>query len=415
MKLAIVGSGISGLICAHLLHKDHEITLFEAGNHVGGHTNTVDVEAEGRSWAVDTGFIVFNDWTYPNFIKLLDKLGVASQASSMSFSVRDERRDFEYNGTSFNALFAQRRNLASVRFWRMLSEIARFNKDARELVKSPQSAPNQSLGEFIQARGYSRDMIEYYLRPIGASIWSAEPMRFFEIPALYAAQFFENHGMLSVNNRPQWRTVAGGSREYVRRMIEPFRDRIRIATSVQSISRSDESVTVRTKGAEEVFDQVIIAAHSDQALGMLSDPSPAEQEILGAIPYQPNETVLHTDQSMMPRRKRAWAAWNYHVLDREVGGAALTYNMNILQSLKAQTQFCVTLNRPADIPAERVLRRFDYHHPVYTHRTVAAQGRWEEINGTRRTWYCGAYWGFGFHEDGLKSGLRVCERFGRSL
>jgi len=415
VRIAIVGTGISGLACAYLLHGEHDIAVFEANDYVGGHTNTVDVEAEGRSWAVDTGFIVFNDWTYPNFIRLLDRLGVASQPSSMSFSVRDARRDFEYNGTSVDALFAQRSNAASPRFWRMLRDIGRFNRDAKALVASPNGSRDATLGEFVDARGYSREFVEFYLRPIGASIWSADPARFFEIPALYAAQFFENHGMLNVSIRPQWRTVAGGSREYVRRIVAPIRDRIRLSTPVHSIRRREDGVEIATKDGTETFDHAIVAAHGDQALRMLADPSEAERDVLGAFAYQPNDTVLHTDERVMPRRRRAWGAWNYHIVDGGRGRAALTYNMNILQSLAAKRQFCVTLNRTEDLAPESVLRRFEYHHPVYARRTVAAQARWEEINGARRTWFCGAYWGFGFHEDGLKSGLRVCAKFGRTL
>ncbi|MEO8376355.1 MAG: FAD-dependent oxidoreductase [Candidatus Sumerlaeota bacterium] len=413
MRIAIVGTGISGLICAYLLQGDHELTIYEANDYVGGHTNTVDVPAGDREWAVDTGFIVFNNWTYPNFIRLLDRLGVGSQASEMSFSARDESRDFEYNGASLNALFAQRSNAFSPRFWRMLRDISRFNKDAKALIKD--STSELTLGEFVERNAYSRAFTELYLRPIGAAIWSADPARFFEISALYAAQFFENHGMLSVNNRPQWRTVKGGSREYVRRIVATLHEPIRLSTPVRAIRRHTDRVEVESKDGIESFDNIIIAAHSDQALRMLGDPTEQEREILGAIAYQANETVLHTDQRVMPKRRRAWAAWNYHLHEQERGKASLTYNMNILQTLDASEQFCVTLNKTADLAADRILRRFEYHHPIYTRGTVAAQTRWAEINGPHRTWFCGAYWGFGFHEDGLKSGLRVCEKFGKSL
>lgn len=412
-RLAIVGTGISGLVAAHLLARRHDVTVFEAGDHVGGHTNTIDVEHDGRTWAIDTGFIVFNDRTYPNFTALLGQLEVRSQPSSMSFSVQCERSGLEYAGASLNTLFAQRRNLLRPAFYRMLRDILRFNRRAPELLHDPDD--ELTLGVYLQREGYSRGFIDHYIVPMGAAIWSAEPASMLEFPAVWFVRFFHNHGMLSIDDRPTWRVIAGGSRNYVTPLIAPFRDRIRLGAAVRSVHRSDDHVVVRTRDDSETFDGVVLATHSDQALRLLEAPSPAEREILGAIPYQRNEAVLHTDQSLLPRRRRAWAAWNYHVRWAASGPAAITYNANILQGLDAPVQFCVTLNHGARIDPRRVLRRIVYHHPVFTRAGVAAQRRHAEISGQQRTWYCGAYWGNGFHEDGVRSALAVTRDFGIDL
>lgn len=415
MRIAIIGTGISGLVCAHLLHPEHDLTIFEAGDHIGGHTNTVDVSVGGRNDAVDTGFIVFNDRTYPNFIKLMSKLGVAAQTSSMSFSVKCERTGLEYNGTSLDALFAQRRNLVRPSFLRMVSDILRFNKESLEVLADG-ADDELTLGDYLARKKYSAEFLEHYLIPIGASIWSADPAHFGHIPARFFVGFLRNHGMLSVNDRPVWRTIKGGSREYVKRIVVPFRDRIRLNSPVVRIERDEAGATVKVQGVPpERFDKVIVAAHSNQALAMLADPSVAEHEVLSATPYQPNDTLLHTDDSVLPKSRKAWAAWNYHLLAEERHAAALTYNMNILQSIQAPHTYCVTLNRTEDVNPAKRLRRFGYEHPIFSTASTRAQGRWEEINGVRNTYYCGAYWGFGFHEDGVNSALRVCRAFGKEL
>lgn len=415
MKIAIIGTGISGLVCAHLLHRDHDLTLFEANDYVGGHTHTVDAEQKGRRYAVDTGFIVFNDRTYPNFIRLLGRLDVESQPSSMSFSVRCETTGLEYNGTSLNTLFAQRRNLFRPSFHRMIGDILRFNREATEWLDSADDSDSTSLLNYLNANGYSREFIDHYIVPMGAAIWSADPDLFSTFPAGFFISFFKNHGMLSVKDRPQWRVIKGGSRGYVDKLIAPFRDLIRLRTPVAVVRRFDHHALVTSvSGEPEKFDVVILAVHANQALRMLADASPREREILGAIPYQSNHTVLHTDSRLLPRSRRAWASWNYHLPLQHRGRATVTYNMNRLQTLKAPKPFCVSLNRTEDIDRNRVLGRFLYDHPVFTPEGVAAQRRWEEINGGR-TFFCGAYWGYGFHEDGVKSALRVCERFGRRL
>ena len=412
MRIAVIGSGISGMVAAHHLSRNHEVTVFESGDYIGGHTHTVDVELEGRHHCVDTGFIVFNDWTYPNFIKLLDELGVPWQPSDMSFSVRCETSGLEYNGTSINSLFAQRRNLLRPSFLRMVSDIMKFNRHAPALLAD--GADSLSLGDYLEREGYSRHFVEHYIIPMGAAIWSSRPADMLKFPVRFFVEFFANHGFLSVNDRPTWRVVQGGSREYIKRLTAPYAGRIRLNTPVTGIQRQPHKVMVRLKnGAVEQFDQVFIACHSDQALEVLSDPTREEREILGAIGYQANEAVLHTDVSLMPRRPLAWAAWNYHLPAQRNDRVTVTYNMNILQRLTAPSQLLLSLNRSADIDPQTVLGSYVYHHPVYTTEAVAAQKRRPEINGAQRTYFCGAYWGYGFHEDGVKSALDSLEEFQR--
>jgi predicted NAD/FAD-binding protein len=410
MKIAIIGSGIAGNVVAHRLQREHEITVFEAAAHIGGHTHTHDIDLDGERLAIDSGFIVFNDWTYPNFIALLDELGVESQASAMSFSVRNEVSGLEYNGTTLNTLFAQRRNLLRPSFHRMLRDIMRFNREAPALLESTSDI---ALGEYLAAQDYSREFIGDYLVPMGAAIWSTDPTRMLAFPARFFVRFFHNHGMLSVNARPQWRAIRGGSARYVDKLVAPFRQRIRLNTPVEAVRRLQDRVLIKARGAEaERFDQVFFACHSDQALNLLVDATPLEREILGAIPYQENEVVLHTDTALLPRARRAWAAWNYHVVNGQQQRAALTYNMNILQSLQTRTTVCVTLNHSEHIAPARIIKRLSCQHPLYTPAGVAAQQRQHEINGVQRSYYCGAYWRFGFHEDGVVSALNALEHFG---
>jgi predicted NAD/FAD-binding protein len=413
MKIAIIGSGIAGNVAAHHLHREHDIAVFEAGGHAGGHTHTHDIDLDGRRYAVDTGFIVFNDRTYPNFIGLLDELGVASQESSMSFSVRDEASGLEYNGTTLNTLFAQRRNLLRPSFLGMVREILRFNREAPALLATAEA--ELTLGAFLEQGGYGRRFVDHYLVPMGAAIWSTDPQRMLGFPARYFVRFLHNHGMLSIDDRPVWRTIRGGSREYVRRLTAPFAARIRLRTPVRGLRRFATHVVVETDRGAERFDCAFLACHSDQALALLRDPTGPEREALGAIGYQENEAVLHTDTRLLPRTRLAWAAWNYHVPARPMARVALTYNMNILQRLQAPQTFCVTLNRSEAIDPARVLKRIVYHHPLYTPAAVAAQSRQRKLNGARRTYYCGAYWRFGFHEDGVVSALEALAHFRSDL
>lgn len=417
MRIAIIGSGIAGLVAAARLHREHQVTVFEAGSHVGGHTHTVDVDWQGRRFAVDTGFIVFNDWTYPRFISLLNSLGVEYQSSNMSFSLRDERSGLEYNGTNINTLFAQRLNALRPSFLRMIADILRFNQQSRELLAG--SDDTLTLGDYLEQHRYSRAFREQYVVPMGMAIWSATERAMLSFPARFFVEFFDKHGFLNVDNRPVWQVVKGGSREYVRKLTAPFLHCIRLNSPVTGVKRSATDVVVRTtRGGVERFDSVFFACHSDQALRILEDPTPAEQAILGAFPYQENSAVLHTDARLLPRAKLARAAWNYHLLDvrdnRVRDRVALTYDMNVLQSLDAPVKFLVTLNRDADIDPATVIRKLTYYHPVYLPAGVAAQKRRAEVSGVNRTFYCGAYWRYGFHEDGVVSAEWALEEFARA-
>ena len=410
MKIAIIGTGIAGNVAAYHLCQEHDITVFEANDYIGGHTHTHDIVWQDQHYAVDTGFIVFNYKTYPHFTQLLKELDVAVQPSAMSFSVKCEKTGLEYNGTTLNTLFAQRRNALRPSFYRMIKDILRFNREAPALLASP--AQDISLGEFLYRGGYSRQFIEQYLIPMGAAIWSADPATMTRFPAQFFIRFFHNHGMLSVDDRPQWYVIQGGSQAYVHKLIAPFADRIRTRAAVESVTRHPGHVSVTVKGqTPERFDAVFIAAHSDEALRMLSDASRDEKQILGAIPYQENEAVLHTDHSVLPKRRLAWAAWNYHILPQQQDRVALTYDMNILQSIQAPVQFCVTLNNTRAIDPDKIIKRLTYYHPVFTPKGVAAQARQGEINGVNRTYFCGAYWRFGFHEDGVISALNALQHF----
>ncbi len=414
MKIGIVGSGVSGLTAAHLLHREHEVVVFEADARIGGHVNTVDVETARGRLGIDTGFIVFNDRTYPHFVRLLRALGVEWQASPMGFSVRCERTGLEYGGDSLAALFAQPRNLVRPSFHRMLRDVLRFHRDARRFLAAPRGEP--TLGEFVSGHRYSRELAEHYLVPMCAAVWSADPRCVLDFPARTLLRFFERHGLLSVGDRPQWRVVRGGSARYVEALVRPFRDRIRTACPVERVVRDERGAAVVARGGETLrFDRVILACHSDQALALLEAPSDAEREILGAIPYQENEAILHTDDGVLPRRRRAWSSWNYHLPDKERGRATLTYCMNLLQGLDLPETWCVTLNRSDAIDPARIVRRIVYHHPVFTAAGIAAQARHAEIDGVRGTHFCGAYWGHGFHEDGVRSALAVCAKLGARL
>ena len=414
MKSAIIGSGIAGNVAARRLHREHDITVYEADSHIGGHSHTHKVEQGGRSYQVDTGFIVFNHRTYPLFTALLDELGVASRESSMSFSVRDEASGLEYNGSTLNTLFAQRRNLLRPSFLGMVKDILRFNREAPQwLVESSGEMP---LGELLARGAYGRAFIDHYVVPMGAAIWSTDASLMMSFPARFFVRFLHNHGMLSVADRPVWRTVTGGSARYVEKLTQPFRHRILLDTPVESVARLADAVIVKARGRDAVrYDAAFMACHSDQALALLADPSAAERRTLKAIRYQRNEAVLHTDQRLMPKRRLAWAAWNYHLIPGRAGPVALTYNMNILQGLDAPEPLLVTLNRSEAIDPRRVIQRITYHHPLFTLDSVAAQQRQREINGVHGIYYCGAWWRNGFHEDGVASALAAVEHFENDL
>lgn len=411
MNVAIVGAGVSGLVAAHLLSRAHNVTIFEANNYAGGHVNTVRVDTEHETHWVDTGFIVFNDRNYPNFETLLRRLGIEWQASQMGFSVTDETGDFEYSSASINGLFAKRSHLGTPWFLRMVADVARFQRDARELLHLEDTGP--ALGDWLEQQHYSPPFIDRLIVPLTSAIWSTDPQRMWSFPARFIVEFFDNHGMLGLRDRPTWRTVVGGSQRYVEALTRPLGCRLRLSTPIRGIRRHDDYVTVTPLGGDPVlFDEVVIATHSDQALAMLADADPLERELLGSIPYQTSEVVLHTDVRMLPRRRRAWASWNYHLLARPTSKPAVTYHMNRLQRLRADREFCVTLNRSGAIDQATVIRTMSYAHPIFTREGYAVQARHAEITGRNRTHFCGAYWRWGFHEDGVTSAMRVAERMG---
>jgi uncharacterized protein len=419
MKIAIVGAGVSGLVAAHLLHDRHEIVVYEAGAYAGGHTNTIRVDTEYQTHHVDTGFIVMNDRNYPLFTRLLDRLGVARQATSMSFSVKGEHEDFEYSGTP-HGLFCQPRNLVSLRFQRMILDLLRFNRELRRLLEGSTVGEADSLADFLVRHRFSRHFVERLIVPQASAVWSADPAQMHSFPVRFLAEFFANHGMLGFRDRPQWSTVAGGSARYVEALTAPFRASVRLGSPVRSITREPGHVTVVADGRDgrdsRRFDHVVIATHSDQALAMLADPTERERRLLGAIPYRLNEAVLHTDGRLLPRRRWARSAWNFHLLAEPKPVSTVTYWMNHLQRLRADRDFCVTLNRTEAIDPSKVIRTISYAHPVFTPAGVAAQSSHGEISGIeQRTHYCGAYWGWGFHEDGVRSALAACAPFGATL
>lgn len=413
MKIAVIGSGISGNVVASLLYRQHDVTVFEAADRIGGHANTVDVDTRDGSLAVDTGFIVFNDRNYPRFSALLGALGQSSRRTEMSFSVRDDEGDFEYNGSSLDRLFAQRRNLFRPSFHRMLRDILRFNRCS--VGDAAAAGMRLTVGEYLERERYSAAFTSRYLVPMAAAIWSARPAQVEEMPLEFLVRFFDHHGLLRLEDRPQWRTICGGSRAYVDKLTAGFRHRIRLATAVRYIRRTPQGVWLRVADAEEMrFDHVFVATHSDQALALLADPSGPERQVLGAIPYQRNEAILHTDETLMPRRRRAWAAWNYHLPAGSDDQVAVTYNMNLLQGLDVPAHYCVTLNRSRCIAPDKIIRRIGYEHPVFTRESVAARERQAEIN-LGRTHFCGAYWRHGFHEDGVVSALAAVRHFEEAL
>ncbi len=407
MRIAIVGGGISGLAAAWLLTREHEVELFERDARLGGHTHTHKVTMEGREYTVDTGFIVYNNENYPLLKRLFDELGVASQPTHMSFSVQDARSGLEYNAGSFGNLLANPRNLLDPKFLKMMGEIKRFYKEAHHLLETEGAGP--TLGDYLREQKYSPMFIEDHLIPMVSALWSAPSTQIMNFPGKYLIRFMRNHRMLQINGRPEWRTVTGGSSRYIDLMRKDWKVTERLDTPVLRILREEDFVRLATDDGEERFDHVVLACHSDQALALLGDPSENETSILGAIPYQKNDVVLHTDARLLPKKKKAWAAWNAHVLVQPSSDCTVSYCMNILQSIDAPEPLIVTLNRTAEIDPEKIIARMDYRHPVYTSQSIAAQNRRVAINGQRRTWFTGAYWRYGFHEDGLRSAISVAK------
>lgn len=412
MRIAVVGSGISGLVAAWLLSRRHEVVLYEANDYLGGHTDTHSVLVEGRTLQVDTGFIVHNPKNYPLLTRLFETLGVSSQPTSMSFSVEDAASGLEYNATNLDTLFCQRRNLVSPGFWGMLRDLTRFYREAPALLEIAEEGP--TLGEYLEAKRYGAAFRDQHLIPMASALWSSPSTEILRFPAKYLLQFMANHQMLRLDSRPTWSVVQGGSRRYIDAMTRNWNVEVRLSTPVRGVSRDPREVTLRTDAGTDAFDHVVMACHSDQSLALLDDPGVVESTVLGAITYQANEAVLHTDARILPKNRKAWAAWNAFLPKSETGVCTVSYCMNILQGLDVETPLIVSLNRSAEIDPGKVLVRRDYHHPVYTRESVLAQKRKSEIQGANRTWFAGAYWGWGFHEDGIRSGVEVAKALGVS-
>jgi uncharacterized protein len=410
MKIAIIGSGISGNTLAYHLNSNHQITLFESNSRVGGHSHTHEIEIFNQKLNVDTGFIVFNKKTYPHFLNLLHELKVPYENSAMSFSVKDSQKDFEYNGTNLNALFAQRKNFISPTFYKMIKEILRFNKNSTLLLKNNEEI---SLGEYLDREAYSDFFKKYYILPMGSAIWSSDVKTMMTFPAKFFVRFFDNHGMLNINDRPQWLTITGGSINYVKKLVSPFEEKIKLNSKIKSVERKNDHVAIQFHDRTERFDWVFFACHSDEALKLIKSPTQDEKNVLKAIPYKDNEVILHFDERFMPRRKLAWAAWNYHVTEDSSSPVSLTYNMNILQNLKTNVPVLVTLNPQEKIDKHKIIKKLSYAHPQYSLKSIEAQSKHHLISGVNRTSFAGAYWGNGFHEDGVKSAIDAIEQFNK--
>ncbi len=408
-SIAIIGTGISGLTCAHHLAPHHDLTIYESEDYIGGHTHTVRVEKDGEVSDIDTGFIVFNDHTYPEFIKMMDSIGVSYQPTEMSFSVRNDAIDLEYNGNTLNSLFAQRRNIVRPRFLAMVRDIVRFNKEVR-LAADDETL---TIGDFLASKGYSSLFKDNYLLPMISAIWSMGLDSCKDFPLQFFVRFFDNHGLLNIVNRPQWYTIIGGSSSYIKPLIAPFTDSIRCNSPVTRVERDTESVKVFTHSDSKSYDQIIFACHGNQALSLLDSPTSLEKALLTPFQTSTNSVILHTDTSFLPKRPLGWASWNYNMVDSAIEQTTLTYNMNILQQLTKNHTYLVTLNQ--EIAKEHVLQEFTYHHPIFSLEAIKAQSGWEKISGKNRSHYCGAYWFNGFHEDGVKSGLRVKDAIERML
>lgn len=416
VRLAVVGSGIAGLACAHILGPHHEVVLYEARNRLGGHSNTIVVDDPKLGpTGIDTGFIVHNDRNYPNLIRLFEELGVETVDSEMSFAVHDPKADFYYRATNLNTVFAQRRRLVDPAMWIMLADIVRFHRSGRRILLEVDHGETRwddlTIGDLLDRGRYRADFVDRHLIPMGAAVWSMPPGRFRDFPAISLLRFLDNHGLLSIGDRPQWKTVAGGSRHYVSAIERRFSGSIRRGRPVLAVTPTDGGVQIVHEGGHERFDQVILACHSDQNLGMVAESFPELTELLGAIRYQPNRATLHTDVGVLPPQPRSWAAWNYRI-DPNASASTVTYDLTRLMRLATDIRYLVTLNDPNRIQDDHVIHRIDYSHPVFDHAATAAQARIRDRNGTDGIWLCGAWMGYGFHEDGMRSAVDVCRGLG---
>jgi uncharacterized protein len=410
-KLAIIGAGISGLSAGYYLSRKYQVSLFEKEPRLGGHTHTVQVDSQLGKLPVDTGFIVHNERTYPNLIKLLAELGVETQKSDMSFSVSHSQSNFEYSSRGTNGFFAQRSNFLSPKHYALLKEILRFNRESLKLLDQPHSE-DLTLGEYMEAQRFGQRFREYYLYPMTSAVWSTSLAKVLDFPAATLIRFFDNHGMLGVHTHPEWRVIKGGSSQYIKPLIEPFKERIFTGQNLLSVRRTDAGVKLTFEDKELWFDEVVFACHGNQILPLLPQATETEREVLKNFQTSRNETVLHTDSKILPRNKNARASWNYHVNEASKSGTTLTYHMNRLQSLATREDYCVSLNANGAVDKSAVLQTMVYYHPLYTREAIQAQQRWSEISGKHHTHFCGAYWFYGFHEDGLNSALRVARSLG---
>lgn len=415
-NIAIIGSGISGLTAAYLLSKKHNVTVFEKNAHIGGHTATVDVKISSTSYAIDTGFIVFNDKTYPNFLALLSEIGISKKPTEMSFSVHNCHTGLEYNGHNLNTLFAQRRNILNPKFWLLVKEILRFNKLCKTTFHEQNYQEGYSLGRFLKENKFSDFFSEHYILPMGAAIWSSSLAQIAKFDFQFFVRFFHHHGLLNIADRPQWYVIPNGSRSYLSPLCQPFENSIILNANIAEINRKNDKITVLfSNDSSQIFDEVILACHSDEALALLKDATDNEKNILSAMPYSANSVVLHTDRSLLPKREKAWASWNYQLNEDRSKAASVTYNMNILQGINSEHTFCVTLNQKEAINPKLILREFTYHHPIFSRQSIKAQKQRKIICGINHTHFAGAYWHNGFHEDGVKSAVEVAQRFGCHL
>ncbi|QDP02138.1 NAD(P)/FAD-dependent oxidoreductase [Thalassotalea sp. PS06] len=415
-NIAIIGSGVSGLTCGYLLSQKHQVTVFEKNDYIGGHTATKDVSVDGKDYVVDTGFIVFNNKTYPNFLKLIAQLGVNKRETEMSFSVHNRHTQMEFNGHNLDTLFAQRSNILKPSFWRLILEILRFNKQCKKLYASGDIPMDKTLGQFLNEEGFSDHFSQHYILPMGAAIWSSSIEQMMDFQLDFFIRFFHNHGLLNIADRPQWYVIENGSRAYIEPLIKAFKDNIHLNTDITGVYREQDQVKITfADGSEQFFDDVVLACHSDQALALLKDASEDEQQVLGALPYSQNQVVMHTDVSVLPKRRKAWASWNYMLDNDRQRPASVSYNMNILQHIESDHTFCVTLNQSDAVDKDKLLEEYVYEHPIFSTPGMAAQQQRHQICGQNRTHFAGAYWYNGFHEDGVRSAVDVGERFGCQL
>jgi uncharacterized protein len=405
MRIAVIGSGISGISAAWALSGKHQVCLFERDSRLGGHTHTHELHMAGKSYRIDSGFIVHNHANYPLFCKFLNELQVETKPTEMSFAVHNLGTDLYYNAHSLKTLFCQKSNLLSPRFYAMIADIKRFYQECPALLNCTDDGP--SLGEYLKQNGYGEYFITNHLIPMASALWSSPSHAILEFPAKYLVAFMSNHHMLQISNRPQWRVLQNGSSSYIEKVTTRWKVDVRLNTHIQCVKRTTDNVTIQTSAGEEHFDQVVFACHSDQALALLNSPTEAEASVLGAIYYQDNETILHHDASVLPPNRKAWAAWNVNVPKNDSSQCTVSYCMNILQGIQSPEPFVVSLNQRQQIDPNKILAVMNYQHPMYSHDMVNAQKRRHEINGQNRSWFCGAYWGFGFHEDGFRSGLDV--------